>query len=68
MPSKKAMTHGEVYVARKTNINFKQNLGSITRSLEKLPKKMSKEEASRYYSIKFTTYWLKQYRLKEKTS
>ncbi|MBD3842409.1 MAG: hypothetical protein IE909_11085 [Campylobacterales bacterium] len=63
--SKKPKTHGEVYVFRKDNIDFKESLDTIVKKAMALPKRMSRSEASRYYSIKFTAYWLSQNKAKK---
>ncbi|MFA6195247.1 MAG: hypothetical protein WC656_01230 [Sulfurimonas sp.] len=62
MRTKKAQaakcTHGEVYVQRKESIDFKKDLDEINVSFMKLPPRMPRVEAMRYYSLKLTKYWL----------
>jgi hypothetical protein len=52
------LTHGEAYVRRKAMVGGGKKLDEIASSFQKLPPKMNRKEAIRYYSIKFTQYWL----------
>lgn len=45
-------THGEAYYQRRANIDFTHDLDKIFRSLERLPKRMPRKEALRYYGDK----------------
>ena len=46
------MTHGEAYVFKRNNLDFKQNIDKIARLLERLPKRMSRNDALNYYGNK----------------
>lgn len=50
-------THGEAYVDKRNNLNLKDSIESIINNLQKLPKRMPRDEASIYYTEKFKKYW-----------
>ena len=45
-------THGEVWWHKRCNIDLKDELDNILRDLSRLPKRMSRSEASAYYNAK----------------
>lgn len=52
------MTYGETIIYRLTNLDFRLPLEKMMDKVyANLPRKMSKEEASKYYSRKLETYW-----------
>ena len=51
------MTHGEAYVFKKENINFKDDIETIKKTISYLPPKMSREETIEYYSNKIRNYF-----------
>lgn len=51
------ITHGEAYVLKRENISFKETLEEINNNLQKLPKRMPRNKASKYYTEKFKKYW-----------
>lgn len=51
------MTHGETYVHNRENINFRTDLVQIQKSICKLPPRMPRDEAIRYYGAKIKNYF-----------
>ncbi|MFA5040055.1 MAG: hypothetical protein WC464_00275 [Bdellovibrionales bacterium] len=45
-------THGEAYVERRENLDFTNDIDKILRNFERLPKRMKREDALRYYGGK----------------
>lgn len=45
-------THGETYVERRANLDFTHDIDKILRTLEKLPRRMNREDALTYYGNK----------------
>lgn len=54
---KKKLTHGEVYFHRRSNIDFTHDIDKIVRGLDKLPKKMPRNEALQYYGDKLRKFF-----------
>lgn len=51
------LTHGEMYFKRRNTIDFKQDTKNILSQLERLPKRMSRKDASMYYGDKIKKYF-----------
>lgn len=46
------MTHGEVYVFSRENLDFTHDIDRILRNFERLPKRMKRADALKYYGDK----------------
>jgi len=46
------MKHGEAYVHRRSNLDFTHDIDKILRQLERLPKRMNRDDAMTYYKAK----------------
>ena len=57
----KLMTHGEMYVFRRDNINFKDDLSKIEKAISCLPPKMTRGETLEYYGNKIRNYFIRNY-------
>lgn len=51
------MTHGEAYVFKRENIEFRKSFSQIQKTLGKLPPPMPRDEAIRYYGAKIKNYF-----------
>lgn len=51
------LTHGEAYVFKRNNLDFKQDIDKIARSLERLPKRMPRKQALEYYGNKIHRFF-----------
>lgn len=51
------LTHGEAYVFKRNNLDFKQDIDKIARQLERLPKRMSRKQALEYYGNKINKFF-----------
>lgn len=54
------LTHGEAYVQRRQNMNLKREIDSICDDYNRLPKRMSRSEASAYYGKKIRDYFIEK--------
>lgn len=54
----KNMTHGELYVYKRENLDFTKDVEDINKELGHLPPKMSKKEAIEYYGGKIHRYFI----------
>lgn len=51
------MTHGEAYVYRRNNLDFTHDIDKILRQLERLPKRMTRNDSLKYYGDKLRKYF-----------
>ena len=52
------MTYGETIIHRLFNLDFRKPIDEMMRGIYAgLPERMSKQEASRYYTKKLSIYW-----------
>ena len=55
------MTHGEAYVFKRENIDFRKNFVQIQKTLGSLPAPMSRPDAIAYYGKKIRDYFSKEW-------
>ena len=53
------MTYGEYNYLVKNNVKLKDGVWVADKPIMKVPTRMSKEDASTYYTLKFRNYWNK---------
>jgi hypothetical protein len=51
------MTHGEAYILKRENIDFRKSFLQIEKNLRTIPKPMPRDVAMNYYKSKLREVW-----------
>ena len=58
------MTYGEYHYQAKNNVKLKNGVWVMDKPNGSVPPRMSREDAAKYYTMKFREYWKTSYKSK----